>query len=94
MAEIPEEIVRYIAGRDAYRDGRVNRALDAMTGREHKLVREAAVMGYVQGIGAARAGELDIPMDAEIVWRVIAGCQTFGDLYPTISALPERNTDG
>lgn len=94
MPQIPDELIRYLAVRDAQRDDRVNRALAALTDRERALVREAAVMGYVQGVGAARAKEFDIPKDSEIVWRVIAGCQTFDDLYPTISALPDRSTDG
>ncbi|MFI6296818.1 hypothetical protein ACIBEJ_34875 [Nonomuraea sp. NPDC050790] len=94
MPEIDEFLTRYLAARDADRDERVNRAIEAMTVREHRLVHEAAVMGYMQGVQAARVGEFDIPMDAEIVWRVIAGCQTFGDIYPTISGLPERASDG
>lgn len=52
---IPEEIVRYVAARDQERAERVDRALAALTGRERALVREAAVMGYVQGAMYASA---------------------------------------
>lgn len=94
MPEISEGIVRYLAAREAERDDSVNRALDALSERERALVREAAVMGYVQGAQATHAREVVIPKDAVIVWRVIAGCQTFDDLYPTISALAGTSEDG
>jgi len=90
MSEIPEAIIRYLAARDAERDRHVNRALDALSERERNLVREAAVMGYVQGVQATHAREIAIPKDEVILWRVVAGCQTFDDLYPTIGALADE----
>ena len=87
MPEVPEEILRYLAARDADRERGVDRALASLTDRERALVRDAAVMGYVQGVQATHAKEAAIPGDSVIVRRVIAGCQVFDDLYPTISAL-------
>lgn len=84
MPEIPEEILRYVATRDAQRDDAVTRALGALSDRERRLVREAAVMGYVQG---TRYADTPIPKDSVVVWRVIDACRAFDELYPTISAL-------
>ena len=94
MPEISDDLlIRYLAARDAERDDQVNRALDALTDRERALIREAAVMGYVQGVQAARAGEIAIPKDAAILWHVVIGCQAFDDLYPTIGALADTNEE-
>ena len=84
---IPEDIIRYIAVRDAQRRDRVERALGALTERELRLVREAAVMGYIQGRMATQAGVDAIPKDSNIVWCVIDACYGASDLYPTISTL-------
>jgi hypothetical protein len=92
--EIPEQLVRYIAARDRERDERVNRALDALTARERVLVREAAVMGYVQGwrtTGRASTEGEGFPKDMEIVRLVIDACRAFSDLYPNLATLGETS---
>lgn len=96
MPEIDETLARYLAARDTERDDHVNRALDALSDRERALVREAAVMGYVQGNIAGKVNDYVIPKNSAIVWQVIASCQSADDLYPTISgltAMPERDAD-
>jgi hypothetical protein len=89
MTTLPDDIVRYIAARDRQRDDRVNEILAALSERERRLVREAAVMGYVRGGMAAAPGkQFDIPKDSAIVWIVIDACRAFSDLYPTLAATP------
>ncbi|WP_326646631.1 hypothetical protein OG884_18555 [Streptosporangium sp. NBC_01755] len=85
------DLAGYLAAQDHRRDDRVNRALDALSDREKRLVREAAVMGYVQGAMAANPGKRpDIPKDSAIVWQVVDACRAFPDLYPVISALADE----
>lgn len=88
-SEIPETIVRYLEARDRERDANVQRVLGALNERELELVREAAVMGYIQGTMGAGA---KIPGDFVIVWCVIAACRAHAELYPTISALAESDS--
>lgn len=89
MADIPANIAQYLAARDAERTNRVIKALKDLSDRERNLIREAAVMGYVQG---RQSGRGSIPGDNEILRNVILGCQDMDDLYPTISSLgrPDR----
>lgn len=82
-AEIPDDIVRYVAARDRDRAEQVDQALAALTDRERALVRAAAVMGYVHGTLAER-GE-PIPPDTDILREVVAACQSMPNLYPTIA---------
>lgn len=80
-AEIPEELRTYIAARDRERSERVLAALEALTPRERLLIKEAAVMGYVQGVMAPDSA---IPTDSIILRNVVAGCLDASDLYPVI----------
>lgn len=85
--EIPASIVAYVADRDAKRAEGVARTLGALTPRERALVKEAAVMGYVQGVRAADAiHKVEIPPDSHILHLVVAECHGMPDLYPNISA--------
>lgn len=52
--------------------------------RTEKLIREAAVLGFVQGSRLA-GREVRIPRDAEVVRRVLLAAESFSDLYPTLS---------
>jgi hypothetical protein len=85
----PAALADYLAIRDEQRQQRVLRALNALSPRERQLVREAAVMGYVQGVRAAGVGDVDIPRDAFILHLVVDACFSFDDLYPTIGELGE-----
>lgn len=79
-------LAAYAQMRDRQRVERVNATLGAMTGRERALVREAAVMGYVQGQMAA-GGNVKIPPDSAVLTLVVASCLEMSDLYPTMREL-------
>ena len=60
--------------------------------RTAKLIREAAVMGFVQGSMwgevqgyKPRAERSPHPKDSEVLDRVMRGARKFPDLYPTLS---------
>jgi hypothetical protein len=89
-AEIPEELIAYLAVRDRERGARVAAALEARTSAERVLMKEAAVMGYVQGMQAGLASK--IPPDSAVLRSVVAACLEMPDLYPAISA-PETTPD-
>lgn len=90
-------IARMVAANDARRDLRARTALATMRRYERRLVREAAVIGYVlgyqsgsldgrSGIGGPADKNNTIPSDADIVVRVIQHCDSTADLYPYIAA--------
>lgn len=74
----------YFAAREAERHEQVDRILEALSDRERALVREAAVMGYVQGTLDQRA-QVPFPKDSAIVWTVIDACRVHADKYPLLS---------
>ena len=84
MPEIPEALLTYFAARETERHDNVNRILGALSDRERTLVREAAVMGYVQGTLDQRAG-VAFPKDSAIVWTVIDACRANPDKFPLLS---------
>lgn len=82
---LPEGLADYFAAREQLRIRAVHRRWDALSKREQRLVREAAVMGYVQGVRSQPGSHgATIPHDNEIVTRVIDACAAMRDLYPTI----------
>lgn len=83
--EIGAEIAAYMAARAHEREAQAAAVLAAMTPREQAIAREAAVMGYVQGANFHAPGER-FPPDSEILRYVVACCQDFPDLYPTLAA--------
>lgn len=85
MAELPEPLVRYLAERDAQRAADVTATLAALNVREERLIREAAVMGYVQG-RRHPDGE-DQPKDSVVLAVVVEACLAFPDLYPVLSGV-------
>jgi len=76
-------IARYLAQRDASRRDAVAAILAGLTERELLLVKEAAVMGWVQGM---RHHDLDYPGDGNALITVVDACIAFSDRYPTIAA--------
>lgn len=79
---IDEQLGRYLAERDQQR---ADARLDSLSHRERRLVAEAAVMGYVQGVRAVPGGHRqEIPADSDVVALVVASCQSFSDLYPLL----------
>lgn len=91
---IPAAVVAYIAERDDWRGREVRRRWAALSPRERRLVREAAVMGYVQGVRAV-PGSFDVKIrpDREIVSMVIDACSSFPELYPTIYRAGSRRRE-
>lgn len=83
--KISDRLLRYLADRDEERRRAVQRTLDGLTDREQALIREASIMGYVQGVRAAGAYNATIPSDSEILRTVVDACLKFSDLYPTIA---------
>jgi hypothetical protein len=83
---IPESIVTYLADRERQRTDEMVATLQAMTPREVRLVREAAVMGYVRGALCGRTGG-EIPNDSAVVAEVLNACLSMPDLYPVMDSL-------
>lgn len=89
MTQLPSWMIGYLAARDSARHRQTDDAIAALTDRERALVREAAVMGYVQG-SMALQGQA-IPPDTSILRLVIAACLATPDLYPTLSDQPRSS---
>lgn len=94
---VMEGLARYLADRDGQRLERANQALTTLHPYERRLVREAAVMGYVLGrqdglIKGREGGSLafdngdDFPHDHEILRDVLQHCDSTSDLYPYLAA--------
>lgn len=78
-------LAAYLEQRQRQRADARERVLASLTDRERRLVREAAVMGFVRGSifgGDHRAPE--IPQDPVIVAEILDGCRDFPDLYPLL----------
>ena len=77
---------RYFEARRARREADRNAVIGALTKREQALIRDAAVMGYVQGtmVPRSRPDGGDIPPDGQILASVLDGCLAMSDLYPAI----------
>lgn len=93
-AQIPEALVNYMIKRDQQRADQITAVWAEFTEREQGLIKDAAVMGWVQGVMSARAGE-QWAGDWVAVPTVIGACLAHADLYPTITgwAPPEDEAD-
>jgi hypothetical protein len=83
MPTTEDVIARYFAQRETARAEAVTEILTSLTERELLLVKEAAVMGWVQGM---RHHDLAYPGDRQALVKVVDACIAFPDLYPTITA--------
>lgn len=90
-APLPAALVTYFEQREAARADAVNDVLASLTDRERVLVKEAAVMGYVQGKRHPE-GEPH-PKDSAVLAMVIDACIAFSDLYPTIAGAAAAEVD-
>lgn len=88
---LPDGLLDYFAAREKARAETIEQALRTLTRFERRLVREAAVMGYVRGAMAGRSratlGEPrdgDIPDDSAILADVIGACISMD--YPYLAA--------
>lgn len=81
-------LVDLLVDRDRERQQAHAEAFARFTPREQRLIREAAVMGFVRGsmyAGTRRDDEPEIPRDAWIVEQVIAGALSFDDTFPLLA---------
>jgi hypothetical protein len=81
-AAVPDALVSYFAQRETARLDAVADLLAGLTERERLLVKEAAVMGWVQGM---RHHDVKFPGDRQALIAVVDACLSFSDLYPTIT---------
>ncbi|NUS25073.1 MAG: hypothetical protein HOV92_12735 [Streptomyces sp.] len=81
---LPQFLVDYFDRRQAARADRINTFLSGLTPREHALVEQAAVMGYVRGSMAPKGAE--IPLNKAILAEVVDACFSFPELYPVFHA--------
>ncbi|MFE6785147.1 hypothetical protein ACFVFF_23110 [Streptomyces sp. NPDC057680] len=81
---IPDFLLQHLVDREAERQNAPAEFYATLTDRERALVRDAAVMGYVQGTLHPR-GEKH-PKDSWVTALVVQECLAFPDLYPAINA--------
>lgn len=78
---VPTQFAKYLETIDQRRVDHRETMLGNLTERERDLVREAAVMGYVQG---RMRPDQPVPPDSVIMELVLDACADFADLYPTL----------
>lgn len=93
MTDLPAEVVRMVATGDQRRADRADTAWRTLTKHERRVVREAAVMGYVLG---RQDGKIDgsrfphppspFPGDFDIVRQVLEHCDSTSDRFPYLGA--------
>lgn len=90
---IPDVLLTLFANRAAERHQRAAERFGTFTERERLLMKEAAVMGYVQGTYHRR--DVDVfPKDSWIISTVIEACLGCPDLYRTIGGYVKEADDG
>lgn len=88
---LPPALLAYLARRDADRATVVRDFLASLTDRERALMRDAAVMGYVQGRRHLE-GEPH-PKDSAVLAMVVDACLHFTDLYPGVAYVAAHATE-
>lgn len=87
---IDEQLMRYFEARADERASRVVAVLGAMNPRERRLVREAAVMGFVRGAmygDHENIRQMGMPPDSSMLAEVVSACLSMPDLYPTFERM-------
>ncbi|MYX14438.1 hypothetical protein GTY67_13630 [Streptomyces sp. SID8374] len=87
---LPDGLVDYLIARDAQRADAVAQFLGRLTDREHTLMRDAAVMGYVQG--RRHPHDEEHPKDSAVLRLVVDAALAIPDLYPAVAAVEEQTT--
>lgn len=93
--EIDDALAQYLAARWTAEGRRVASVISVMRAREVRLVREAAIMGYVRGAMAGESAVFNggrlfstqIPDGKDILATVISACLSMPDLYPTFERM-------
>ncbi|WP_042400079.1 hypothetical protein [Streptacidiphilus carbonis] len=88
---LPDALLTLFANRAAERRQQAAERFGTFTERERVLMKEAAVMGYVQGTRHPKGD--DFPKDSWILSTVIEACLSNPDLYRTISGYVEEAED-
>lgn len=94
--ELMDGIARMMEVNRQRRADRAATAIETLRPFERRIVREAAVMGYVlgrrEGLVLGRSGRSilddgdDYPHDSDILRNVIEHCDSTSDLYPYLAA--------
>lgn len=84
MIDVPDWLHDALVERERERAAERTEALGRFTDREQRLIREAAVMGFVRGTFCP-VGQCAIPRDRHIVADVIAGALSHPDHYPLLA---------
>lgn len=90
-SDLSPELLDYFATRERQRNEDIDERMAQFTRREWSLMREAAVMGYVQGTMHPK-GEPH-PKDTPVFRGVVYACMTQGDLYPVISGRVDQYSE-
>lgn len=83
---LPPGLVDYLAARDQQRADRADTAWRTLRPFERRLVREAAVMGFVLGDRAGLTRDDEFPRDMDIVRNVLEHCDSTSDKFPYLGA--------
>jgi hypothetical protein len=84
-SELPDFLASYLDRRCQERAAGVKDFLDRLTLRERALVRDFAVMGYVQGCRHPEGAPH--PKDSAVLDLVTDACMAFSDLYPAVARI-------
>ena len=84
-----EALLNYLATMERSRQEQAKEMYRRLTRRERRILREAAVMGFVLGTwsGIKPGNGRDMPPDSKIVELVLNSCQSQKDLYPLLGRL-------
>lgn len=93
--DVPAWMLDHLGEKLTPREAGVARVLSSMTERERALVKEAAVMGFVNGVHFQRDRKKGqrVPDDTDVLLSVIDACLSFADIYPTISGCTKSDTE-
>jgi hypothetical protein len=61
--------------------------------RARRLIQEAAVLGYVNGVWSVAGSDAEIPPDIAVAAEVIRAARAHPDLYPTLSRVELPDDD-
>jgi hypothetical protein len=88
---VSEDLLRYFAIRSDQRVRQAAATLGALNPRERRLVREAAVMGFVRGtMHVPGHHDVAIPPDAAVLELVTNCCLSMPDLHPEFNRASRR----
>jgi hypothetical protein len=90
-AELPDALLALFADREAERHQRAADRFATFTERERALMKDAAVMGYVQGTMHPKGDRC--PPDSWILRTVIESCMAHPDLYRAVNDYVEEAPD-